>query len=257
MSRRVLITGASSGIGAALAAELTARGDEVAICARRTDRLALVPAAHRFTVDLADLDGIVPFARQVEQAMGRVDVLVNNAGAPRRRSTTVLTVDELDETMRVNFTSAVHLTLALLPGMIERRSGLVVNVSSMGTRSAAARVGAYAAAKGALNLFTEALWFDLAGTGVRAKLFIPGSTATEFSTDKPGNDPPFPQDPRYVQQPDEVARALAAFIDADNDDFEGYANPAHQQQTAQKYADHNAFLAAYKARLAGVSDRRA
>jgi short-subunit dehydrogenase len=252
MSRRVLITGASSGIGAALASELANRGDTVAICARRADRLAEVPATHRFTVDLADLDRIDGFARDVEDALGGVDVLVNNAGASRRRSMIAITPDELDETMRVNFTSAVRLTSALLPGMLERGDGQIVNVSSMGTRSAAARVGAYAAAKSALNHYTEALWFDLDGTGVRAKLFIPGSTATEFSIDRPGNDPPFPQDPRYVMAPEDVARAFADFIDDDSGVFEGFASDAHRRQSSKKYVDHNAFLATYREQIAAA-----
>ena len=248
MGRNVLITGASSGIGAATARLLVDRGDVVGICARRADRLAEVPAAHRWTVDLADLDAIEPFAARAARDMGGVDVLINNAGAPRRRSMTRITVDEFDETMRVNFASAVRLTLALLPGMLEKGSGLVVNVSSMGSRSVAMNVGAYAAAKAALNHFTEALHFDLAGTGVRAQLFIPGSTSSEFSTDKPGNDPPFPQDPRHVMAPDDVARALVEFLD--RDEFEGFASDAHRRQSVMKYTDHNAFLAAAKRRLA-------
>lgn len=257
MTRRVLITGASSGIGAALARQLAERGDTVAICARRADRLAEVPASHRYTIDLSDLDAIEPFAAQVERDLGGVDVLVNNAGAPRRRSMTAITADEFDETMRVNFTSVVRLTSALLPGMLERKSGLVVNVSSMGTRSAGARVGAYVAAKAAVNHYTEALWFDLAGTGVRARLFIPGSTASEFSTDKPGNDAPFPQDPRSVMDPADVAKEFAAFIDAataaeDDHTFEGFASDAHRELSSKKYVDHNAFLNGFRKLLSGT-----
>lgn len=228
----------------------------MAICARRADRLAEVPASHRYTIDLSDLDAIEPFAERVERDLGGVDVLVNNAGAPRRRSMIAITAEEFDETMRVNFTSAVRLASALLPSMLERGSGLVVNVSSMGSRSAAARVGAYAAAKAALNHYTEALWFDLDGTGVRARLFIPGSTSSEFSTDKPGNDAPFPQDPRQVMSPEDVAAVFADFIDAgtsteDDGVFEGFASDTHRELSATKYADHNAFLLGYRKMLSG------
>jgi short-subunit dehydrogenase len=242
MTRRVIVTGASSGIGAAVARRLTEAGDIVAICARRADRLAEVPAAHRYTVDVGDLAAVAEFARQAEADLGGVDLLINNAGAPRRRSMQRITLDEFHETMAVNFWSAVHLVQALLPGMIERRSGTIVNVSSMGTRTLAVRTGAYTSAKGALNHYTEALHLDLINTGVRAKLFIPGSTATEFSTPKPGNDDPFPQDPSTVMAVDDVADALLDFVDTDA--FEGYANPVFGTLTAQKYADHSAYIAA-------------
>ena len=241
MGRRVLVTGASSGIGAAVATLLIEAGDTVAICARRADRLAEVPAQFRYTVDLGDLKTMPAFAAQLERDLGGVDLLVNNAGAPRRRPMQRITLDEFHETMNVNFWSAVHLTHALLPAMLERDSGTIVNVSSMGTRTLAGRTGAYTAAKGALNHYTEALHLDLVDTNVRAKLFIPGSTATEFSTARGGNDTPFPQDPKMVMAVDDVARALVAFVDTD--EFEGFANPAFKTQTAQKYADHSAYIA--------------
>jgi short-subunit dehydrogenase len=172
--------------------------------------------------------------------MGPIDVLVNNAGAPRRRSMKRLTPEELDETMAVNFTGSARLTLALLPYMLERDSGSIVNVSSMGTQSMAFRTGAYAAAKAALNLFTEGLYFDLVGTGVRAHLFTPGSTATEFSTPKPGNDDPFPQPPDAFMDPVDVAKALIAKLG--NNDFEGFAAPALLQTAQAKRADPNGYL---------------
>ncbi len=241
MGRRVLVTGASSGIGAAVAARLTDAGDTVAICARRADRLAEVPAQLRYTVDVGDLASLLEFAAQVQHDLGGVDLLINNAGAARRRPMQRITLDEFHETMNVNFWSAVHLTHALLPAMLERDSGTIVNVSSMGTRTLAGRTGAYTAAKGALNHYTEALHLDLVDTNVRAKLFIPGSTATEFSTPKEGNDTPFPQDPKMVMVVDDVARALVSFVETD--EFEGFANPAFKTQTAQKYADHSAYIA--------------
>lgn len=240
MGRRVVVTGASSGIGAALATKLTAAGDTVAICARREDRLADVPAAFRYGVDVGDPAALEEFARQVESDLGGVDVLVNNAGASRRRPMHSITLDEFTETMDVNFWSAVRLTHHLLPAMVARGSGTVVNVSSMGTRSLAVRTGAYTAAKGALNHYTEALYLDLVDTGVMAKLFIPGATATEFSIPKPGNDEPFPMDPKTVMSSEAVADALVACLDTD--EFEVFANPTFATQTARKYADNNAFV---------------
>lgn len=241
MGRRVLVTGASSGIGAAVATLLVAAGDTVAICARRADRLAEVPAQFRYTVDVGDVAALPAFAAQLEHDLGGVDLLINNAGAARRRPMQRIALDEFHETMNVNFWSAVHLTHALLPAMLKRNAGTIVNVSSMGTRTLAGRTGAYTSAKGALNHYTEALHLDLVDTNVRAKLFIPGSTASEFSTPRDGNDTPFAQDPTMVMAVDDVARALVTFVDTD--EFEGFANPAFKAQTAQKYADHSAYIA--------------
>lgn len=246
--QRVLITGASSGIGAALAVELARGGAFVGLAARRGDRLEQVLGDVRdvggdgcwWTLDLADLDSVAPFAERAWAEMGPIDVLVNNAGAPRRRSMKRLTPEELDETMAVNFTGSARLTLALLPYMLERDSGAIVNVSSMGTQSMAFRTGAYGAAKAALNLFTEALFLDLAGTGVRAHLFTPGTTATEFSTPKPGNDDPFPQPPGSSMDPTDVAKALIAKLGSE--DFEGFAALALQETAQAKRADTNGYL---------------
>ena len=246
--QRVLITGASSGIGAALAVELARSGAFVGLAARRGDRLEQVLGEVRdiggdgswWTLDLADLDGVAAVADRAWAEMGPIDVLVNNAGAPRRRSMKRLTPEELDETMAVNFTGSARLTLALLPYMLERDSGAIVNVSSMGTQSMAFRTGAYGAAKAALNLFTEGLYMDLAGTGVRVHLFTPGATATEFSTPKPGNDDPFPQPPDAFMDPVDVAQALIAKLG--NDDFEGFAASTLQETAQSKRADPNGYL---------------
>ena len=246
--RRVLVTGASSGIGAALAVELGRLGAYVGLAARRGERLEEVLGEVRgaggdgcwWTLDLADLDRVAPFAERAWAEMGPIDVLGNNAGAPRRRSMKRLTPEELDETMAVNFTGSARLILAMLPYMLERDSGAIVNVSSMGTQSMAFRTGAYGAAKAALNLFTEGLYMDLAGTGVRAHLFTPGSTATEFSTPKPGNDDPFPQPPDAFMDPADVAKALIAKLG--NDDFEGFAALALKETAQAKRADPNGYL---------------
>jgi short-subunit dehydrogenase len=253
--RIALVTGASSGIGAAIAVALAQAGAAaVVLCARRADRLREVlercradaPASAAFPVDLADLDALPGLAARVEAEVGPVDVLVNNAGIAKRRRMPDLTVDELDGVMRLNFYAPVALTGAVLPGMLERGFGRVVNVSSMGTRSAAVRVGAYAASKAALELWTEGLMLDTLGTGVTAQLLVPGTTKTEFSAPTVDNEPPFPTDPN-AQDPTEVAAALLTLLRSD--DFEGFASVGQAATSLAKRSDPNGFLAAVRGHL--------
>jgi short-subunit dehydrogenase len=258
VSTRVLVTGASSGIGAATALAFAQAGATVGICARRADRLQVVleecrvhaPGSRMWEVDLADLDGIAAFAPRAESELGGIDVLVNNAGVPKRRKTTTMTPDDVEGVMAMNYFSPVRLTLALLPAMVDRGSGHIVNVSSMGAHLVAFGTGAYAASKAALEMFTEALFLELAPTGVRAHLLVPGGTTSEFSTPKDGNDPPFPQDPATLASPEEVAAAIVASIA--NDQFMSFATARDADTAATKAADPNAFLAGMQERLAGL-----
>jgi len=248
----VLVTGASSGIGAATALAFAERGDTVGICARREDRLDAVlaqmdPPGRKWVVDLADLGGIDAFAARADDELGGIDVLVNNAGIPKRRRTTTMTADDVDRVMAMNYFSPVRLTLALLPRMIERGRGDIVNVSSMGVHLVAFGVGAYAASKAAIELFTEALYVELPGTGVRAHLVIPGTTATEFSEPREGNEPPLPPGPG-VATPEEVAAAIVACVGTD--DYVSYAKQHDADMSAAKAADPNGFLAEMSKRLA-------
>jgi short-subunit dehydrogenase len=255
----VLVTGASSGIGAATAVAFAERGATVGICARREDRLAEVlgrcrtyaPDSRSWIVDLADLGGVEAFAARAEDELGRVDVLVNNAGVPKRRRTTTMVADDVESVMAMNYFSPVRLTLALLPGMIQRGVGDIVNVSSMGVHLVAFGVGAYSASKAAIELFTEALYVELPGTGVRAHLVVPGTTATEFSIPREGNDPPLPPGPGAATA-EEVAAAIVASVESDdvNDHFVSYATARDADMSATKAADPNGFLAEMRERLA-------
>jgi short-subunit dehydrogenase len=254
-SQRVLVTGASSGIGASVAVAFARAGATVGICARRQDRLEEVldrcrqwaPDSRLWAVDLARLDGLEAFASQVAAELGGVDVLVNNAGVPKRRLAASLSAEDVEGVMAINYFSPVRLTLALLPGMLSRGSGHVVNVSSMGAHSAAYRVGAYAASKAALELFTESLYLELGGTGVHAHLFVPGSTRTEFSTPKDGNDPPFVQDPSAYADPDDVATALLGCLEDPR--FETFASEREEATATRKAADLNGWLATLRQRF--------
>ncbi|HEX5614697.1 MAG TPA: SDR family NAD(P)-dependent oxidoreductase [Acidimicrobiia bacterium] len=192
----VLVTGASSGIGAALAPALAARGATVGIVARRRDRLEAVlahcrehaPASRLWVADLADLDAAERVALEAWDAFGGLDALVNNAAIPKRAKVTDLTPGDVEHVVGVDFHSPVRMSLAVLPRMVERGSGTILFVSSMGGRVPIAHEAAYNAAKFALCGWAEAMYLDLFGSGVDVKLVLPGPIDTEI-WDVPGNLP--------------------------------------------------------------------
>lgn len=196
-----LVTGASSGIGAALAIGLAERGATVGICARREYRLAAVleqcrahaPASRLWAVDLADLDGVADFARRADDELGGIDLLVNNAGIPKRRMADALTVEDVERTMAINYFSPVRLTLALLPRMLERNRGAIVNVGSVAARMSPPGETAYSATKAALVAFSEGLATELWDTPLQVHVTEPGLIATELF-DQPDNDDLFADD---------------------------------------------------------------
>ena len=192
----ILVTGASSGIGAALAPVLAERGATVGIVARRANRLEEVlgrcqkhtPESRMWAVDLSDLAAAEQLALDAWDAFGGLDAVVHNAAIPKRVHFSRLTFDDVTETMNVNFDSPVRMTLALLPKMLARKSGTIVWVSSMGGRIPIANESAYNAAKYAMAGFAEAMYLDIAGSGVDVKLVMPGPIDTEI-WDIPGNEP--------------------------------------------------------------------
>jgi short-subunit dehydrogenase len=224
----ILVTGASSGIGAALAPMLAAKGATVGIVARRTNRLEAVleecrahaPESRMWVVDLGDLDAAERLATEAWAAFGGLDCLVNNAAIPKRTPLPRLTKEEVDTVMRVNFTSPVRMTLALLPSWLERGKGCVVNVSSMGGRLGIAHEAAYCASKFALCGWSEVMAIDLHGTGVEVKLALPGPIETEI-WDLPDNEPALYDGP-FVPAA-ECAASIAAAIESEG--FEHYVPP--------------------------------
>jgi short-subunit dehydrogenase len=254
-----LVTGASSGIGAATARRLAARGVTVALVARRADRLdevladcrSTAPDSRSWPADLSDPERAAGLARSVWDSHGGIDVVINNAGAPMRRPVQRLTMDEVQRTMTVNYLSPVAITLAVLPGMLERRSGTIVNVSSLGGRLGIATEAAYCASKFALAGWSEALVADLAGTGVSVRLVLPGAIDTEI-WDQPGNDPPLYTGPLVPAE--EVAAGIVACI-ADPS-FEHYL-PDMSAVVEMKTADFDGFMAGMLAMAEGRLDKEA
>jgi NAD(P)-dependent dehydrogenase (short-subunit alcohol dehydrogenase family) len=244
-NKKVLITGASSGIGAALAEGFAERGAVVGICARREDRLRDVlervckhsPESQSWVVDLADLAGVESFASRADHELGGIDVLVNNAGIPKRRSVTALTPDVVEDVMALNYASPVRLTLALLPGLIER-DGRIVNISSVAARLGPGTEAAYAASKAALSAFSEAMAVDLADTDVKVHVVNPGIIDTELFR-LPDNDEPI-ADMSMALPVEAIVQPILDQLDAGT--FEIYVPEWFQDVVAGKVADPDGFM---------------
>jgi short-subunit dehydrogenase len=185
---RVLLTGASSGIGRELALALAAKGARLAIAARRRDRLEEVAAEMGrrggaaptvIEADLCRSGAAAALAAEAEAALGGIDVLVNNAGGGAGgRISVVGDADVAREAFEVNYWSPLALLHALVPAMQERGRGAVVNVTSMAQVSTWPGFGAYAATKGAFGVATETLRMELADSGVHVMEVIPGPVDT-------------------------------------------------------------------------------
>ncbi|MDI3347352.1 SDR family oxidoreductase [Streptomyces sp. AJ-1] len=176
--RTALVTGASSGIGAAVAALLVARGYRVLGTSRDPERVAEpVPGVTYLALDLAD-DASV---RACAEAAGPVDVLVNNAGESQSGPLEELPPEALERLFRVNVLGAVRLTQLLLPAMRERRAGRIVMVGSMLASFPLAYRSSYVASKAALKGFADAARRELAPYGIRMSTVEPGSIATGIS----------------------------------------------------------------------------
>lgn len=194
--RRVLVTGASSGIGAALAERFAEAGAVVGVCARREDRLEEVvarcrrhsPDSRHWVCDFSDPTSADGLAAAVLGEWGALDVLVNNAGIPKRRHVTRLDPETVTAVMQVNYLSPVRLTLALLPQMIERGDGRIVSISSVAANLSSPGEAAYSASKAALAVFSESMAIDLWDTGVKTMVVYPGVVDTDLFT-LPDNDP--------------------------------------------------------------------
>lgn len=245
VNKKVLITGASSGIGAALAEGFAERGAVVGICARREDRLRDVlervrkrsPESQSWVVDLSDLAGVERFARRADDELGGIDMLVNNAGVPKRRSVTALTPAVVEDVMALNYASPVRLTLALLPGLIER-GGRIVNISSVAARLGPGTEAAYAASKAALSAFSEAMAVDLADTDVKVHVVNPGIIDTELFR-LPDNEAPI-ADMSMALPVEAIVQPIVDQLDAGT--FEIYVPEWFQDVVAGKVADPDAFL---------------
>ncbi|MCC6763270.1 MAG: SDR family NAD(P)-dependent oxidoreductase [Deltaproteobacteria bacterium] len=180
-----LVTGASSGIGASVARSLAAAGARVALVARRADRLAMLAAeigggAAPFACDVRDPGQIAATVEAVGTSLGPVDLLVNNAGVGRYLGFLESGPEDVAAVFETNLHAALHFTREVLPGMLARRRGYMVNVASIAGRIGSRNHTIYCASKFALAGFSESLALELDGTGVGVTLVNPGIIDTPF-----------------------------------------------------------------------------
>ena len=184
----VLITGASSGIGAAIADEYLRRGAAVTLVARRRDRLDAIAAtaaegrAHVIACDLAGHERAPAVAEEAEGVLGPIDVLVNNAGVQILGPAHEADWEEGERLLRVNVLAPMRMTRAVLPGMIARRSGAIVDVASMAGIAPTPGMWFYNASKGALAAASEGLRAEVAPHGVHVLTVYPGPVKSDMET---------------------------------------------------------------------------
>lgn len=180
--KTVLITGCSSGIGAATASRLAAGGWQVWASARRPETVADLAAAGCRTValDVTDEGSMTTAVDTVLDASGRLDALVNNAGYSQSGALESLDVDDVRRQFETNVFGLLRLTQLVLPVMREQRSGRIVNIGSMGGKLTFPGGGAYHASKYAVEALSDALRFEVSGFGIKVVLIEPGLITTNF-----------------------------------------------------------------------------
>ena len=183
--RVVLISGASRGVGAELARQAVAKGSLVGLLARTTADLEALQAelgnaCAVATADVSSYDDVVTAVGKLTAELGRIDVLVNNAGIGLYGAFLDADVADVERIMRVNYLGVVHLLKAVLPGMVERRTGHLVTIGSISGRIGSPFEAAYSASKFAVTGLTEALSVELAPFGIDVSLINPGPIDTPF-----------------------------------------------------------------------------
>jgi NADP-dependent 3-hydroxy acid dehydrogenase YdfG len=241
--RVVAITGASAGIGAALAGLLAAQGQSVALLARRPDALNDVAArcgarAHAVVTDMTRRDEVARAVADIVAHFGRIDVWVNNAGVGITRMPSQLTDEDVDTMMRANVMSALYGMQEVLPHFRSRGAGHIINVSSMlGRMPLATFRSAYCGAKHFLNALTATFRAELADTdpGIHVSLVSPGIVRTEFGVNAVHGGP----DSRGLpasQSAEEVAAVIAQVIASPRPDV--YTRPDGRQLVLDYFATH-------------------
>jgi short-subunit dehydrogenase len=217
--RVVLITGASNGIGRCLALDLAERKAIVIGCGRSLDRLEalsteLQPRSPSSTVikcDVAQLDQVRAMVTNVLSEFGKIDILINNAGVGMRKPFVETSIGVIEEIMRINYFGTVYCTHEVLPSMIARRSGHIVNISSVAGKIGTLNIAGYCASKFAMNGLSESLYHELTPLGINVSVICPGAVRTDFN--KAFADMPPKSPASLVISPEFVSAAVIKAIE--------------------------------------------
>jgi uncharacterized protein len=223
--RVVLVTGASSGIGAATTREMAHKGAKVLLLARRKEAIEQIAAeiraqnvlAKAYAVDLGDVQAVEKTSQAIRSEFGVPDVLINNAGVGRFLYVEETEPNEMVQMITSPFLAASLVTRAFLPEMIQRGSGQIVNLTSPAAFFPWPGATVYSAARWAMRGFTVALRADLRGTGVRATLVVPGKVRSPYFEHNSGAEQRLPGISRIYQTltPEQVAKAIANAVEHD------------------------------------------
>ncbi|MEA3001816.1 MAG: hypothetical protein QOH81_604 [Sphingomonadales bacterium] len=216
--KRAVVTGASAGIGEAVARDLAARGARVLLVARRAERLEQLareigPAAATLAIDVGRPDSAQLMLDAAREHFGGADILVNNAGMFRVGPLDSFDLDGLGPMIALNYEAAVRASYVFARAMKAQGSGAIVNVSSIGANLTAPGSGVYGGLKRALEIFSDTLRIELAGTGVRVGIVAPGSTATEIFDHLPADRRARATDGLTPLAPADVAAAIRFLLE--------------------------------------------
>jgi 3-oxoacyl-[acyl-carrier protein] reductase len=208
-----LVTGGSRGIGLAIARSLGRLGAKLSLCSRNADQLENAATEMRgegvnvviTAADVTRSDDIEKLVQKTEQSLGAIDVLVNNAGIGYFGPFQAAAESDWDAVLDTNLKAVFLLSKSVASGMIERRTGHIINVASLAGKNAFAGGGIYCASKWGLLGLTECMSEDLRQYGIRVSAICPGSVATGFS-------PHAGKDARKMLQPEDIAHAVETIV---------------------------------------------
>lgn len=217
--RIILITGASDGIGKRLALDLAARGAVIIGCGRSAERLEAIladlqrtsPRSMTIRCDVGSKDEVRAMVANVLAEFDAIDILINNAGIGMRQTFVEMPLDTIEEIMRTNYFGAVYCTHEILPSMIARGRGHIVNISSVAGHIGTMNMAAYCGSKFALNGLSESLYHELKPLGIDVSVVCPGPVKTGFNRSFAQTSPKSPQ--RMIISPESVSRTVMKVID--------------------------------------------